>query len=996
MDTLRLAVAMSTGAVCIISFLYALMHWRLVRAGIPTRPTHLLFSGICLSAVAYNLSCIGLYGTTSPADAYPWQLAQLIALSATLLLAMYFVSSIVDQRVPWLEHLFLGYYLVQDTAVLVLPPGPFTWWLNPSPKTVQLGGALRLVYPEIDAGLIPSLQSFVGVGLGAYILLRLFRFWRAGDRITAVPMLAGFGFWALGLVNDMAVSSGMYGFFYLTEFSFLGLVLGMTFALISRHARTVGATAEKERALAAREHAIDHSTSAFAMADIEGRLIYANHAFLTLWGFSSKEEALGTTSVWAWVDEEAEARIIQEILVVGSWSGDLMGRRKDGTRIAVQVNVNTVVGEDGQPFCLVAWFQDVTGRKHEEEELRRMALLLDMTPNSITVHEVDGSRFLYANQRTAEMHGWTREEFLALDLGQVDTPEGYAKLAAVRREFAERGEITFEGEHRRKDGSTFPVEVHARVAALGDRQVVLSIATDITRRKAAEAALRESELRLRRLADNLPNAMVYQVTALPGGGRRFTYASRGVERLNEVTVEEVLADATAIYGQLLPDSLQEVRELEEEALRNESTLRVEVQSLLPSGRLRWFEFASTPRRLADGMLVWDGVEVDITERKKAEAALRESEEKFRQLAENINRVFWILTPDWSKVLYISPAFEGLWGNRVEDLYRNPRLWYEAVLPEDRPTLDAEVARMIAGDFSDPDFSEYRITRPDGSLSWIQARAFPVRDEQGRIVRVAGLAADVTEDVEARQNLQEAKATIERQYEELRQLDTIKDGLLRDVTHELQTPVAKQAMYLELLRRSARECDRERLDPIVKVLESSVRRQQEVIRNLLDLSRLEAGGRRFDIRPVSLAALVRQVADDYLPFLRQTPVELDLELDDGLTALGDANMLVHVISNLLNNAIKFRKPGQPGRITIGMRKFGGTAVLRIADDGIGIDTASLPKVFDRFFQATASSEGSGVGLAICKVLVEGMGGGISLESAGPGQGCVAEVRLPICS
>jgi PAS domain S-box-containing protein len=146
-------------------------------------------------------------------------------------------------------------------------------------------------------------------------------------------------------------------------------------------------------------------------------------------------------------------------------------------------------------------------------------------------------------------------------------------------------------------------------------------ALEVERRAQLAAALRESELRLHKLADNLSGAMVYQATVEPDGARRFTYLSRSLERLNELSVEAVLADATLIYRQFLPESAQLVREREEEALKNLTTLRVEVRSLLPSGLLRWFEFTSTPRYLPDSLLVWDGVEVDITERKQVEEEL---------------------------------------------------------------------------------------------------------------------------------------------------------------------------------------------------------------------------------------------------------------------------------------------------------------------------------------------------------------------------------------
>ncbi|MDQ1257626.1 MAG: hypothetical protein QG656_2232 [Candidatus Hydrogenedentes bacterium] len=151
---------------------------------------------------------------------------------------------------------------------------------------------------------------------------------------------------------------------------------------------------------------------------------------------------------------------------------------------------------------------------------------------------------------------------------------------------------------------------------------------------AMEEALRDREQRLHNLADNLSNAMVYQLTAEPDGGRRFTYVSRSVERLNEVTREQALADADCIYKQVLPEYLAVVKEREMEALESLSTMRVEVQNRLPSGRLRWFEYTSTPRRLADGLLVWDGVEVDITEHKQVEEELeRRVAERTAELTE---------------------------------------------------------------------------------------------------------------------------------------------------------------------------------------------------------------------------------------------------------------------------------------------------------------------------------------------------------------------------
>ncbi len=132
--------------------------------------------------------------------------------------------------------------------------------------------------------------------------------------------------------------------------------------------------------------------------------------------------------------------------------------------------------------------RDITERKRAEEEIRRMALMLDTAPNSITVHDFDG-RFVYANQRTFDLHGFTRDEFLALNLHQLDVPDSENLIAPRMQELLDRGEATFETAHYRKDGSTLPLEVSARVTTWGDKKVLLSIATDITERKRAEEQL---------------------------------------------------------------------------------------------------------------------------------------------------------------------------------------------------------------------------------------------------------------------------------------------------------------------------------------------------------------------------------------------------------------------------------------------------------------------------------------------------------------------------
>ena len=143
---------------------------------------------------------------------------------------------------------------------------------------------------------------------------------------------------------------------------------------------------------------------------------------------------------------------------------------------------------------------------------------------------------------------------------------------------------------------------------------------------------------------------------------------------------------------------------------------------------------------------------EINERKQAERALRDNEAIFRQLTENIREVFWICTPDWNEVLYISPAYEEMWGRSCERLYAKPLDWLDAVVDADREQVIDAIGRKSAGDLSDVAFPEYRILRPDGSERWIYARAFPVRDEEGKVFRVAGIAEDITRRKKAEEEI----------------------------------------------------------------------------------------------------------------------------------------------------------------------------------------------------------------------------------------------------
>ncbi len=289
--------------------------------------------------------------------------------------------------------------------------------------------------------------------------------------------------------------------------------------------------------------------------------------------------------------------------------------------------------------------------------------------------------------------------------------------------------------------------------------------------------------------------------------------------------------------------------------------------------------------------------------------------------------------------------------------------------------------------------EFQVVGLKGSRRWLESHSVPFRDDATGSTLILAVTRDITDRKKVEEELREAKRDVEMQNLELKKLDQMKDSLLRDVSHELKTPVAKHSMQMEILNplfESLQMSEKEAA--AFQVMRESIRRQESVIRNLLDLARLESGGRVYDRREVSLESIFSRIKSDYQYALEVHDVEFDVDLPP-LSVVGDSEMLWHVFSNIMNNAIKYRREDEPLKITIRAAPQDGEVQVRVSDNGIGLDEPERKKLFTRFYQVSPSSEGSGVGLAISKRIVEDQGGEIWIESEGLGRGVTVNVSLP---
>jgi diguanylate cyclase (GGDEF)-like protein/PAS domain S-box-containing protein len=289
---------------------------------------------------------------------------------------------------------------------------------------------------------------------------------------------------------------------------------------------------------------------------------------------------------------------------------------------------------------------------------------------------------------------------------------------------------------------------------------IVIYAEDITERVIDRERLRQSEATLRAIGDNLPDSVVYQYTRDREGNARFLYISAGVEKLTGVTVEEALADANALYAQVLPEYFPKLIAAEQAAKRDLTDFNVEAPIRRKDGEVRWMRLRSRPERRSNGETVWNGVWTDITESVIAQERLRQSEARSRAVSDNLpdSAIFqWTRDQDGTpRFLYLSAGIERIAGIAVDEAMADSGTLLSQILPKYDPMV-AAAEQAAARDLTD--FAvKAPIRRKDGEVRWIRLRSRPETQPDGRIVW-NGVATDITEGVAHRERLRQSEAML---------------------------------------------------------------------------------------------------------------------------------------------------------------------------------------------------------------------------------------------
>jgi PAS domain S-box-containing protein len=378
------------------------------------------------------------------------------------------------------------------------------------------------------------------------------------------------------------------------------------------------------------------------------------------------------------------------------------------------------------------------------------------------------------------------------------------------------------------------------------------------------------------------------------------------------------------------------------------------------------------------------------ERRRADGALRESEGRFRQLADAMPQMVWVTRPDGYHEYYNRRWYEF---TGVPEGSTDGEGWNAMFHPDDRERAWAAWRHSLAT--GEPYEIEYRLRHRGGEYRWTLGRALPIRNDRGEVERWFGTCTDIdalkrlmTEREHLLDSERNARAEAER-------AGRVKDEFLATLSHELRTPLNAIVGWSQILRNGAPSA--EDLNEGLATIQRNAHAQTQIIEDLLDMSRIISGKIRLDVQRIDAAAVVRAAVDTMRPAADAKGVRLQAVIDPKVGPLaGDPGRLHQVFWNLISNAIKFTPRG--GRVQVLLERVNSHVEVSVIDTGEGIRPEFLPSVFDRFRQADASTTrrhgGLGLGLSIVKQLVELHGGTVRASSAGPGHGSTFVVALPL--
>lgn len=681
--------------------------------------------------------------------------------------------------------------------------------------------------------------------------------------------------------------------------------------------------------------------------DKTGRYLRVNQKFCEIVGYTASE-LLDRTWMDVTYPEDIDADLAQtKRLFAGEIDSFKMEKRlvrKDGSLVWVNVSASLIQEPLSGAIYSVVVTEDISDRKVAEEALRaseeRFRQLAENIESVFWALDIQQQKLIYISPAYAHIWGRNCDDLYASRQSFMDFlhPEDRERVIASFRDIV-RGEHEIEYRIIRPDGEirwirdrAFPIKNKS-----GEVYRVVGIAEDISDRKQVQKDLQDAQQMYQQILDAITDTILVK-----GPDSRIIWANKAFREYCEI-------DNTQLAN-VSKNQVKEIDCIKQYLLDDASVFRTgqaiqiyEEPNTSPDGGVRYFDTIKSPIFNTEGQVVMTvGVSRDATERKQSEKALRESEERFRQLAENIQDSFWLVTTELTDILYLSPAYEQIWGRSREELYANNCNWLEWIHPEDQHLLLSTVPRLLQGHSTS---AEYRIVWPDGTIRWVCDRAFPILDESGKVYRIAGICEDISDRKLSEARIQSA----------LRE----KEILLKEIHHRVKN---NMQVISSLLQLQAQYIEDEDTLSLFEESQTRIHSMALIHEQLYQSEHLD----RIDLQPY-VENLVANLSQSFGCYSRS--ICINLNVDPISLNIETAIPCGLIINELASNSLKYAfNPGRAGEISIDLHQIGTQQFhLRIRDNGTG-----FPEGFDVENTET-------LGLRLVRMLTRQLDGSLSIDS-----------------
>lgn len=745
---------------------------------------------------------------------------------------------------------------------------------------------------------------------------------------------------------------------------------------------------------------IENSTDLIAMIDDKGNLLYASPSTTRILGYTLNEY-VGKNGFDFMHPEDRKnaAEILTDLLKNPGMTVTVQYRmkHKDGRWLWMEYSGTNLLSEPSIN-AIVVNYRDITERKRAEEEIllqkSYFQQLFENSPEAIVILD-NTDCVVNINKGFEKMFQYALEEVVTKNINDLLVPENLSEQASQMSTFVRKGEIIHkESERKRKDGSLVDVSILGYPITLGNDQIgVYGIYSDITERKETDKALRNSEERYKAFVQQSSEGIL-RFEFLEPIPLKLSYDEQVKHAFRYGFLAECNDIVAKMYGHSSAEEIVGTRlsEFLPEAEKNNSDY---IRRFVESGyRLTDAETMNADilgyRKFFQNNLVgiienecviraWGTVR-DITQSKLADEELRKIQFRLATLLSNLPDV----------VLYETGGGNEFYSENVIDLLGYPAgkftsnrdFFLSIVHPGDRKIVEAKVNAWDSAGRPGILNTEFRCRRADGTYIWVEDHMVTVKTSDGT-ERMAGVLIDVTEHKSTEEKLKQLAEKLSTSNKELEQFAYV-------ASHDLQEPLRMVASYIQLLQRRYKgQIDKE-ADEFIGFAVDGVVRMKTLINDLLIYSRVNT--REFPVEPTDVNKIIEQVKTNLKSAIEESGASI---IYDNLPTINCSPLqLTQLLQNLVSNAIKFRRDDPP-RVEITAKRSDDEWLFSVSDNGIGISDEFSEKIFVIFQRLHNYNEypGTGIGLAICKKIVEKLGGHIWVESE-VGKGSTFNFVIPI--